>query len=103
MLSPFFDALVVDFVNEFIREGVLSELLYADDLVLLSEVVEGLMNKFWKWKKNSEINGLRDSIGKTYLMVSIGNREDWLSTSKLYSCGICCLSLKVNSVLCAVW
>ena len=31
VLSPFLFALVVDVVTEFAREGVLSELLYADD------------------------------------------------------------------------
>ena len=32
-------------------EGALSELLYADDLVLISEIIEGLRNKFLKWKR----------------------------------------------------
>ena len=27
-----------------------SELLYADDLVQMSEAIEGLRNKFFKWK-----------------------------------------------------
>ena len=42
VLSPFLFALVVDVVTEFDREGVLSELLYADDLVLMSETTKGL-------------------------------------------------------------
>ena len=29
-----------------------SELLYADDLVLMSEAIEGLRNKFMKWKES---------------------------------------------------
>ena len=28
----------------------MSEMLYADDLVLMSETMEGLREKFWKWK-----------------------------------------------------
>ena len=43
-LSPFTFAVVVD-VSELAIEGVLSELLYADDLVLMSETIEGLRNK----------------------------------------------------------
>ena len=39
VLSPFLFAVVVDVVTEFAREGALSELLYADDLVLMSEVM----------------------------------------------------------------
>ena len=45
VLSPFF-AMVVDAVTEFVRENALSELLCADDLVLMSETIEGLSNKF---------------------------------------------------------
>ena len=41
MLSPFF-ALVVDVVTEFARESALSDLLYADDLLLMSETIKGL-------------------------------------------------------------
>ena len=39
-------AVVVDALSEFAREGALSELLYADDLVLKSETIERLSNKF---------------------------------------------------------
>ena len=42
VLSPFLFAVVVNVFTEFVREGVLSELLYADDLVLMSETIEGL-------------------------------------------------------------
>ena len=45
MLSSFLLAVVVN-VKEFIREGALNELLYADDLVLMSETMEGLRDKF---------------------------------------------------------
>ena len=37
VLSPFLFAVVVDVVTELTREGMLSELLCADDLVLKSE------------------------------------------------------------------
>ena len=41
--SPFlFTAVVIDVVTVFVREGALSELLYVDDLVLMSETTEGL-------------------------------------------------------------
>ena len=51
MLSPFPFALVVAVVTDLAREGVLSELLYADNLVLMSETIEGLRDKFSKWKE----------------------------------------------------
>ena len=45
VLSHFF-AVVVDFVTELAKEGVLSKLLYANDLVLMSKTIEELRNKF---------------------------------------------------------
>ena len=54
LLSPFLFAVVVDVATEFVRVGAISELLYADDLVLMSETIKGLRNKFLKWKEASE-------------------------------------------------
>ena len=50
VLSSFLFAVVVDIVTELARECVLRELLYADDLVLMRETIEGLCNRFMKWK-----------------------------------------------------
>ena len=44
----FFFAVVVDIVSELDRDGVLSELLYTDGLLLMSETIGGLRNKFLK-------------------------------------------------------
>ena len=41
------------------------EMLYADDLVLLSESMEGLRDKFSKWKEAFESKGLKVNFGKT--------------------------------------
>ena len=47
MLSPlFFSTVVVDVVTRLTREGVLSELPYANDLVLMNETIEERRNKF---------------------------------------------------------
>ena len=45
VLSPFLFAVVADVVIEFARDGALSELVNADDLILMSETIEGLSNK----------------------------------------------------------
>ena len=65
VLSPFLFAEVVDVVTELDREGALSELLYADDLVLMSETIEGLRNKFLKWKEAFESKCFKVNLGKT--------------------------------------
>ena len=46
MLSPLIFAMVVDVVTEHAREGLLNEILYADDLVLMSESLEDLRERF---------------------------------------------------------
>ena len=51
VLSPLAFAIVVDVVTENVRNGFMSDMLYADDLVLTSETMEGLKEKFWKRKE----------------------------------------------------
>ena len=44
---------------------MLSELLHADDLVLISETIKGLINKLLKWKDDLESKGLKVNLLKT--------------------------------------
>ena len=44
MLSSLSFGVVVDVVTELVREEVISELLYADDLIMMSEIIKGLRN-----------------------------------------------------------
>ena len=81
---------------------MLSELLYADDLILMSETIEGHRNKFLKWKEAFECKGLKVNHGKTKMIVSSGGiTKDGMSKSKVDPCGVCSLRVKANSVLCA--
>ena len=56
-------------LSQNLPEGALSELLYADDLVVMSETIEGLRSKFLKWKDAFECNGLRVNLGENRLTV----------------------------------
>ena len=47
VLSPLLFAIVVDVITENARRNVVNELMYADDLVLMSETMEDLKKKFW--------------------------------------------------------
>ena len=49
VLSPLVFAIEVDVLTENVRNGLMSEMLNADGLVLTSETMEGLREKFWKW------------------------------------------------------
>ena len=53
-IVPLLFAIVVDKIMESVRNGLMSEMLYAEDLVLTSEKMEGLREKFWKWKEAFE-------------------------------------------------
>ena len=86
VLSPFLFVVVVD-ATELSREGMLSELLYADDLVLMSETIEGLRNTFLKWKEAFESKGLKVNLGITKVMVCDSVTEDGMSKVKLTHVG----------------
>ena len=81
-------------------EGALSDLLYADDLVLMIETIEELRNRFLKWKEIFESRGFKVNFGKTKVMVCGGISMDSMSKSKVDPCGVCSLRVKANSVLC---
>ena len=98
VLSPLVFAIVIDVVTENAREGLMSEILYADDLVLISETMEGVRGKFRKWKEAFENKGMKVNLGKTKLMVS--GPEGEVSVSKVHPCGVCGKRVMANAVLC---
>ena len=69
VLSPYLFAIMVDVVTENAREGLMKEVLYADDLVLMSEIMEGLKKRFLKWRGALEIKGLKVNLKKTKVIV----------------------------------
>ena len=75
VLSPLVYATVVDVVMESVRNGLMSEILYADDLVLLIETMEGLREMFWKWKEAFKSKGLKVNLGKTKVVLSRAEGE----------------------------
>ena len=57
--------------------------MYADDLVMISETIEGLRIMFLKWKGALESNGFRVNLGKTKVMVCSGIAKDDMSKRKV--------------------
>ena len=57
-------AIVVDVVTEHAREGLLNEISYADDLVLMSESMGDLRERFQKWRNALEGKGLKVNVEK---------------------------------------
>ena len=99
-MSPIPIALVVDVFTKLDREGALCVLLYADDLALMTETIERLWDKFFKWKEAFESKCLKVNLGKTKVMVSGGITQDGLSKSKVDPCGVCRLRAMAKSSLC---
>ena len=97
VLSPLLFAIVVYIITENAGRGVVNELLYADDLVIMRENTEDLKERFWNWKNALESKGLKVNTRKTKLMVSRSEGE--LFKSKIDPCGICGRKVMANSVL----
>ena len=98
MLSPLLFAIVVDIITENARRVMANELLYADDLILMSETMTNLKKRFWNWNDALESKDLEVNTTKTKVMVS--GSEGELFKSKIDSCGVCGRRVMANSVLC---
>ena len=81
VLSPLIFAVVVDVVTEHAREKLLNEILYAVDLVLMSESLQDLRKRFQRWRSALEGKGLKVNVGKTKMMVS--GTEGEIALSKI--------------------
>ena len=84
--SPLLVAIVVNVITENTRRGVVNELLYADDLVLISETKENRKKRFRNWKDALESRGLKVNTRKTKVMVS--GSEGELFKSKIDPGGV---------------
>ena len=75
-------------------------MLFANDLVLMSETIMGHSSKLVKCKEAFENKGLKVNLGKNKVMVSGDITKDGMSKRKIYPNGVCSLTSKANSVLC---
>ena len=64
VLSPLLFAIVVDVFTEKARKSVVNKLWYEDDLVIMSETMEGLKERFWNWKDALESKSLKINTRK---------------------------------------
>ena len=87
-------------VTEFASESALCELLYAGNVVLLSETIECRRNKYFKWKEAFESQGLTVHLGKTKVTVRRCITRDALSKNKVDPRVVSISNIEANSVLC---
>ena len=69
-LSPFLFTIVLDKISEECRNGLLWELLFADDLAIIIDSEEHLQRRWLKRQIGMESKGLKVNTGKTEVMVS---------------------------------
>ena len=98
VLSPLIFAIVDDVVTEHAREGLLNEILYADDMALMSQSLEDLRERFQRWRSALEDKGLKVNVGKTKVMVS--GTEGEIDLSKIDPSEICGKRVGSNAVCC---
>ena len=99
VLSPLLFIIVLEALSREMRSGCPKELLYADDLAIVSETIETLNVKLEAWKHCLEAGGLRVNLGKTKIMVS-GCDVGKIREQGKYPCGVCRKGVGVNSVYC---
>ena len=100
VISPLIFVIVVDAVTEQARKGLLNETLYMNDLVLMSEHLEDLRERFQRWRGALESKGMKVNTRKTKIMVS--GAEGEIVRSKVDPRGICGKRVMSHAVLCTV-
>ena len=71
---------VLDAISEEFRRGLPRELLFADDLAVVTDTEEEMQRRWLDWQIGMESKGLKVNIGKTEVMVS--SRRGTKKTSK---------------------
>ena len=67
---PLIFAILVDVITKYLKEGLISEILYTDDLALVSEYKENLREKFLTRSEAFERKELKVNLKKTKVMVN---------------------------------
>ena len=69
ILSPLLFVLVMDEVTKDIREEVVKEMLYADDLVLVGENWKEVESRCTRWKKALQNKGIKTNVKRQKLFI----------------------------------
>ena len=91
VLSPLLFAIAVN-------EELINEILYADDLVLMSRSIKNLKEKFFNWKESFESKGLKMNLKKT--KVRVGGLKGKVLKSKVDPRVRCDKTVMAYSVTC---
>ena len=101
VLSPLLFAAVMDVVSSEARGGLPSELMYADDLVIMAPTMEQLSRRVTDWRSSLLGKGLKVNAGKSKVMVGSSGRKMIVNSGKR-PCGVCGKGVQANSVQCTI-
>ena len=101
VLSPLLFSAVMDVVSSEAKSGLLSELLYADDLVIMAPTMEQLVRWVADWRASLLGKGLKVNAGKSKVMVGSSGGKMLVNSGK-WPCGVCGKGVQANSVQCTV-
>ena len=82
MLWPLLFAIVVDVITENARRGVAKELLLADELLLMSETMEDLKERFWNCTDALESKGLKVNTRKNKKAMVSGSEGELFKSKR---------------------
>ena len=99
--SPLLFAVVMDVIFSEASSGLPSELLYADDLVLMAPTMEQLGRRVAEWRASLLDKGLKVNTGKSKVMVGSSGGK-MIVNSRKWPCGVCGKGVQTNSVQCTV-
>ena len=92
-------AIVMEAVSRECCIGCPWELLYADDLIIMSNNLEDLQIQLQAWRTSLDTWGLRANVGKTKVLSLLGKAQK-PTTNVKWPCGVCSKGVGVNSILC---
>ena len=90
---------MLEALSQEFRSGVPWEDLYADDLVIIAELLEECVRRLLTWKEAMEKKGLRVNAGKTKIMIC-GTGLNHLASSGEFPCAVCHTGVGNNSIFC---
>jgi len=98
VLSPFLFTVVMDEVTKNIRECLVKEILYADDLVLLGDDWKEVELWYSKWKKVLSEKGMKVNVKKTKAFCT--SKRFTRVYSYKFPCPVCGKGVGRNSIMC---
>ena len=97
VLSPLLFIIMLETSSREFCSGVPWEDLYADDLVIIAELLEECVRRLLTWKEAMEKKGLRVNAGK---MKICSTGLDLLQSSGEFPCVVCPIGVGSNSIFC---